>query len=449
MTGAARRAELLLAMAVVVWFAVAMTHLLQHGYLPAPYFPDPADSWQDWFSTAFWAHDRGAYDVWGTIYPPLSFLWLKLVSVAGCYGRDAGIEPRGCDWLGVAALHGAYVVDIVLVALTFIRIDRHSALPRSVAFAVGLPMTYALDRGNLVLVALACVVLGFGPLLGSARARWLAVALAVNFKVYLIAAIFAQLLRRRWRWFEGAILTSVAVYLVSYAVLGMGTPSEIYRDIMAFAENSQPTRFDDIWYAASYGPAAALLETPPAVLAQAIGAPLIGWLQWAIPLFVHGVQVLILAAAAGAWLRPEVVPPYRLTGLAIGFALISSEAGGYTQMLIILFVFMEPWRGPGHIWAIVAAYLLCLPVDFVLQTLPPVTSAGWLAGGPVSAEQAVTLGPLLRPALILSMLAALACVTLAEVRRDIVAGGWRTRWRFRADKRFLSRPGSDIPQFDQ
>lgn len=438
MMQARRWLEPLLATVVAALFAAAMLHLAVRGHLPAPYLPNPMATWQDWFSTAYWAHDRGAYDVWGTIYPPLSFLWLRLVSVSGCYGADAVIEPRGCDWLGAATLHGAYVLDTVLIGLTFSRIDRRTALPRSIAFAVGLPMTYALDRGNLVLVALACVILGFGPLLKSARLRWLAAGLAVNFKVYLVAGIMAQLLRRRWRWFEGAAALTMLIYLATFALLGHGTPIELYRNIMAFTEDSRPDRFTDIWYATSYGPAIALLVTPPAPLLAALGQPMIGALLMLLPLLVLVTQLAIIAAAAAAWLRPEAVPPFRLTGLAIGLALISSEAGGYTQVLIILFAFMEPWRGAGRIVAILAAYLLCLPADVVLIALPPLPSMGWLGGGPVIADQAVTLGPLVRPALVLAMPLALACVTIAEVRADVVGQGWRDRWRFRHDRRFLS-----------
>ena len=66
-------------------------------------------------------------------------------------------------------------------------------------------------------------------------------------------------------------------------------------------------------------------------------------LQLILPLMVCTVWAAIILASAMAWPRPEVVPMSRLTMLAVAVALITSEAGGYTQILILIlmFVFME------------------------------------------------------------------------------------------------------------
>ena len=226
--------EALLAFAVALCLAYNIYHLIDAGYLPSPYFYEAQDTFMDWFNTAYWAHQPGAYDSWATIYPPLSFVVLKVLTNGACYAAAEGYTSRDCDWYGAVTLHIIYLVNVVLTARTFHKIDRRTAWPRTFAMCVGLPMTFGLERGNLILLCYTCVLLAYGPLVRSARLRWLFAGLAVNFKIYLIGPVFAQILKRRWRWFEGAFIATILVYLASYAIVGAGSPVEIYENIVRF-----------------------------------------------------------------------------------------------------------------------------------------------------------------------------------------------------------------------
>jgi hypothetical protein len=311
----------LVALRGVVYFAI-------NGYLPEPFFYESSDTWMDWFNTAWWAHNKGIYDSWASIYPPISFVILRVLGISHCYASPAaGPEPRLCDWLGVGAIHAFYVLDIVLVALSFIRIDRRTALPRSLAITLGMPLLYGLDRGNLILLALACVVLAFGPLVRSARLRWIALAVAINLKVYIVTALAAQLLRRRWRWTEGAALATVVVYLLSYAALGAGTPMELVTNIRDFAKADVVGNVLDVWYPATYLPMIKLLTGSDFPVIVLLGSRVMDWGGAILPILMHLGQATIAMGAVAIWLRPRVVPPYRATMLALSMALITSEAG--------------------------------------------------------------------------------------------------------------------------
>ena len=52
--------------------------------------------------------------------------------------------------------------------------DARSALPRTIAMSLGLPMLYALERGNLLVPCFTCFALGYGDLIR--RPRWLGFA---------------------------------------------------------------------------------------------------------------------------------------------------------------------------------------------------------------------------------------------------------------------------------
>jgi hypothetical protein len=190
-----------------------------------------------------------------------------------------------------------------------------------------MPLLYGLDRGNLILLALACVVLAFGPLVRSARLRWIALAVAINLKVYIVTALAAQLLRRRWRWTEGAALATVVVYLLSYAALGAGTPMELVTNIRDFAKADVVGNVLDVWYPATYLPMIKLLTGSDFPVIVLLGSRVMDWGGAILPILMHLGQATIAMGAVAIWLRPRVVPPYRATMLALSMALITSEAG--------------------------------------------------------------------------------------------------------------------------
>ena len=422
-----------LGLSVVLGLGRAMWWLYSLGQLPQPFFYEAYDTFMDWFNTAYWAHTTGAYDAWKTIYPPLSFVVLSTVGKQSCYVNADSLSVRDCDWIGLVAIHLIYVVNVILIARTFIKIDRRTALPRSLALSMGMPMLYALERGNILLLCFTMVLLAFGPLLRSARLRWLCAGIAVNFKVYLIAAIIAQMLKRRWLWCEGALIATVVVYLLSYGIYGAGTPMEIVRNISDYADSFTAAQFLDVWYPVTYQPLITLLkgETFPATVALA--SRFTDTALLVIPLVVRVGQLSIVLAAVATWLRPEVVPTYRVVFLGIAMALITSEAGGYTEMLVLFFVLMEPWKGIARPIALLCTYILSIPADIGVSRIPPIWRDSYLAGRFVEVHFDVALGMFLRPGLLIVIAMALSAATIRDVWMDIRAQGWQARWRYRRD----------------
>lgn len=404
-----------------------------NAHLPQPFFYEPYDTWMDWFNTAYYAHNKGAYDAWGSVYPPLSFAFLRIFGKSSCYVERNGYSARECDWVGLTTLNVILFVNVLLLYLSFRKIDRSTALFRALALGFGLPSMFGYERGNLVVLCFTCLILGFGPLLKSARLRWLFAGAAVNLKIYMVAAILPQLLRRRWRWFEGAMIGVVVVYLASYAYFQEGTPREIYDNIVYFSSLYQAATFLELWYATTYAPLVSLLDGRYQLMAGLIGSRSVDLLLIGLPALLRSAQATVLLAAAAAWARPEVVPMHRLTLLGIAMVLISAEPGGYTQGFLIFFVFMERWRSPGRCWAIICGYLLCLPYDIILDRVPPIVQESYLAGYATFFQYNVTVFPFVRPMLVLSMVVALALVTLRDVWDDVQHQDYKTRRRLRSD----------------
>ncbi|KQN16784.1 hypothetical protein ASE89_19405 [Sphingomonas sp. Leaf30] len=425
--------EPILAIIILSGVVRAFFFFRANAHLPQPFFYEPFDTWMDWFNTSYWAHHQGAYDAWATVYPPLSFVVLRLFSKDSCYAEANGYAARECDWVGLYAMHGFFLLNVVLLYFSFRKVDRQTAIWRALGLGFGLPSLFGLERGNLIVLCFTCVILGFGPLLKSARWRWTAVGMAINFKVYIVAALFPQLLRRRWRWFEGAIIATIVVYIVTYGLKGEGTPIEIYENIRDFSGLYQAITFLDLWYAATYIPLISLLDGQYAMVSALVGSQMVDVLLIVVPGLVRATQAMIVVAAVAAWIRPEVVPMHRLTFLGIAIAMISAEPGGYTQNILIFFVFLERAKGFGRTWSILTCYVLCMPFDIILDQVPPLVQESYLAGHTTFFTYYITVGPFLRPLLILSLAFALSSVTLRDVWSDIRHQGWKGRWRFRHD----------------
>ena len=424
--------EWVLTLPVAIGLIYCLIHLLLYGYLPPPYFLVASDTFMDFFSPATYAHLGGAYDAYQTIYPPLSFVVLKFLSWGPCYAFNTGVEARTCDTYGLTSLIIIYLVNCVLIARTFWKIDRSTAIPRTFALCAGLSMTYALERGNLLLFCFTCVILAYGPLLRSARLRWLFAGLAVNFKIYLIGAIFAQLLKRRWRWFEGALLATGLVYLASFAILGEGSPSEIYTNITNYAGGFKVGDVQYLWYPSSLQPLSLLLSGDAlSPIVNLIGSHMVETGLVIINILVAATIVSVAAAAAAAWLRPAVVPLHRLLMLSMGVAVIYSEVGGYSHMLLLFFVFMEKWRGLGRGAVLVMAYLLCFPLDYPIAQVPTMVSDSYFAGRIIVTEYTIGVGIVVRPLLLHLILMILSLVTIRDVWADARANGWQSPlpWR--------------------
>lgn len=431
--------EPLFALVIAGFLANAVWHMFTFGWLPQPFFYEPQDMWGDWFNVAYWAHDLGSYDTYGAVYPPLSFVFLRLVTLDRCYpvansagDTGAGLAARSCDWLGVTFVQLVFVINIIVVAMAFAKHDKKTAPWRAFALAAGFPTAEAFEHANLIIPTLTLVILAYGPLLKSTKLRWLALGLAVNFKVYVIASLIPQLLRRRWRWVEGGLLGVIGVYLVTFAILGRGTPMEIYRNITTFAATGA-SQLLDVWFPATFLALEALLDNWQSPLMGILGSRWVNFLLFLLPALQHTVQATIVIASVAAWMRPEAISRYRLSNLGISLALITSESGGYSVILTFFFTLLEPWRGFGRKWAIIAVYILCIPADIPIGVAPEVVRDTFFPARTIIADYSIMIGPFVRPLFFYSIPFALALVTMREVWDDIHKQGWSTRWRYRHD----------------
>ena len=424
-----RYLEPFFALCVLAGIAYSLWYLSEQLFLPQPFFYAADDTFMDWFNVAYWANNGGAYDTFNSIYPPISFVFLKIFSLGKCYIASTPGLVRLCDWVGLATLHGFFVLNLFLVGRSYFKLDRQTALWRTIAMGMGLPMLYALNRGQLLIICFTFVVLAFGNILTSARGRWIATAIAMNFKPYLVVAMFPHLLKRRWSRFEGCVIATVAVYGITWLILGDGSPFKLYRNIVDFEGFYQAVNVLDLWYSGTYIPMTSLANGP-FPLTHFIGSTWVEFMETAVPLLLRTTQLSIAVTCVWSFFRPNVLNTNRLALLCISFALLSVEAGGYTQIILLYFVFMEKWGSGLQKTVLIMAYVLAIPAEISFGTIPAFPAYSYFAQQPVYLQYGVGLGSLLRPALLQVMVILIALDSMRRLyqsTRDAINRGAMTR----------------------
>jgi hypothetical protein len=414
-----------LAVAVICGVGYCFFHVLLLNYLPSPFFYEPSDTFGDWDNPAHWARQgRAAYEIWGSFYPPLSFILLRLVGIDRCYseleglGTRAGILARDCDWLGLVAMGAIYLINAVLTWRIFRKIDRSTAVNRTICLMMGMPMLQAVERGNTIIIAYTFMILGLSPLIKSFRARMLFMAFAVNIKIYFIGAIAAMLLKKRWYWVEVAVITTLFVYACSIAVFGGGSPFDIFANMRAYQDGSGQSLLD-AWFSVTYDAILSGINEGNIPLAAIIGSRNADLVEILVPSLKLFTQSLIALAAVAVWFRPEAVSPYRTVFLGLAMIFITTESGIYVLLFLTYFVMMERWKGFGPIWAIVVCYILAIPVDIPLDTLPETPRETYFKEGLVFMGTDIPLGPFVRPLMIMSIAWAMAGATIHDVYKHV------------------------------
>lgn len=411
----ARLPEVLLLLLVLVGLTDTIKRFFIEGKLPQPFIFDINDTFMDWFNTAYFAHESGTYDAWRSVYPPLSFVFLKLVGNPGCY-VNGPLFARDCDGFGIAAILGFYLLGSVMAWQAFRRQDRATAPMRGLAFALGLPWLFTLERGNLILVCFCFFVLAHGGVARSGWVRALGLAVTINFKPYLVVPAVAWAAKRRWRLLELGAIGSVILYCITFALFGSGSPAELWSNTLNFVAGGKALIWEQVYYSTSYAPFADF-NTYRFPTRDFIASQTLDRFFAAIPVLINGTRALVLLVLLGAWLQPQAVATPRLSLLAMGAYLVGQSPGGYAEAFLIFLLFLERWQRPGPIVALIAGYLLCVTWDLVLSNVLFQQGDSWLSGRPVEFWFGISVGIFLRPALVIVMVVALAIDSLQLIAR--------------------------------
>jgi len=419
--------EFVLMLAMLAGFAHLVYTFQTRGFLPLPFVYDVTDTFMDWFNPAYFAYNGHAYDIYISIYAPLSFAILKVLGIASCYESHPK-DARFCDYVGIASILAFYALSVICAAIAFFRTDRSTALFRSIGFGIGLPLLYALERGNLIMIGFVFFIIFFGGLAKSRAGLATCAAMMINMKSYLLFPVLALALKREWRLLELCGIATIGLYLLSLAYYGSGTPIELMNNLQVWFNAMASVVWDQISYSTTYRPFLQF-DMHQYPVRDFVPQRIVD----AVTIFIKAELLLSRLAAllclALAWLYPKQVPLHRMAFFLLMQSFVSDNPGGYGQSLIVFLVFLEKWSNPRVGVAIIMAYLISIPTDILFAKALEIERTSWLAGRIVETVYGLTLGSLLRPFLILVMLWALVIDTMIDVHRAMKRE--RPQWAMR------------------
>ncbi|HEX6219077.1 MAG TPA: hypothetical protein VFZ35_07370 [Sphingomicrobium sp.] len=412
--------ELLGAAAVLAGLAALIRFYAVYGYLPAPFVFDTQDTFMDWFHTAYWAHNEGAYTVWRSIYLPLSFVITSLFSDPRCYATNA-FDARDCDLVSVAFLVLTWLACVVASGIAFWRNDPKSAPYRTVAVAAGGSLLFALERGNLIMLGYLAFVLIFGGLVRTRGAIAATAGFLINMKVYLLLPVLMLGIKRDWRLLELCGFAALGLYLLSVVIVGSGSPIEIAGNLQNWFGTFAISIWDQIVYSTTYA---------PYLLFDVLQYPIRDFLdQRTVDLVKQVIAVEVLASRAiallcifCAWFYPQAISLNRLVFFVLMQSFLTTNPGGYAICLVVFVLFLEKRANFATGLAIFCCYLVSVPMDYPIATVLEVNRTSWLSGQMVNVDYVLTVGTLARPLLFVVMLWSLAIDSLIDIHRAVKAG---------------------------
>ena len=401
---------ILAGVAHVIWF------FINRHYLPQPFVWDPQDTFMDFFNVAYWAHREDMYTVWRAVYPPLSFVLAGAVSSPSCYDyRGAYVMSwyvgRDCDLLGLAFVTLSYL-GTLLVSYRALRTVRPDvAVLRTLALALGLPGLFVFERGNLLILCQLCLAVVVVPELGQRWSKGLLAGVMINLKPYMVLPTLSWAMRGDWRQLEIAGVATIGIYLVSWAMIGSGSPVELIENVANWVDFTGTDIISQMYYTTSFNNMFGVIDRWFPIL-QYINSNVYEAFRSSVEVTILAAQASAIAAIALGVLSPRGFPQARFALLLLLVSLVGQSPGGYTEFLVVFLVFLEPWdRWPGRL-AIVLAYLISIPYEYLISELPPVFTGSWLSGQAVIATFGIGVSQFLRPLALLVILLTLSWDTI-------------------------------------
>lgn len=194
--------------------------LWHHGHLPSSFVFEKNDTFMDLYHALFWANNSARYTEWKSVYPPLNFIFLKLVNFIflGNASASNGFDLRDaahpvtvfflCTYLAIPAF--------VLKSKLWSQFTSIEKIIFYFIIILSTPMLFVLERGNLIIFSLAFLALILNSD-GLIRAFWL--ALLINLKPYFAVLLLYYLVRHDWRGFWKCTLISTLLFATTGLLL--------------------------------------------------------------------------------------------------------------------------------------------------------------------------------------------------------------------------------------
>lgn len=384
--------------------AFGAIYFFKYGYLPAPFYYDKSDTFMDLFNPLYWAYNDGRYTEWKSVYPPLNFLFLRLLDFVfggASYVFAPYMREHSPFIIGVVV---AIYLTIPAMVLKMQYGKDFSVTEKFFLYFVIIfspPMLFALERGNLIL--LAPILLAFAVSRRGLK-RSTCIAVLINIKAYLLLLLIFYLIKRNWR----DLLICICMAGVIFVVSGWLIDPNYYlffTNIINFSNGGGMFSLREVMsMPSSISAYAYVLKNPSAfaLLSAHMSAATVSYLVVAlevVKLSCLTASLAIVSIKASAIRDVEI-----LALLVVVVSNLGIWVGGYTMILYIVLI---PIFLKMHLkWVFLGLVaLIYLPLDLIPLMKESIgTQYSYLSNAYVSVDWTLGFGSFVRPLLNLALL---------------------------------------------
>lgn len=395
----------------VLFFAYVVYFFKNTGRLPPPFFYNSMDTFMDFYNTNFWAFDSARFEEWRSIYPIIVFGFSKLFTSASCLGLGGPFVLRACDTFSIWLLFIVYTVGIWASAEVILsQLKRHGIELETwgagvlyVGLALAMPGLFALERGNYII--LAFMFLAMATCLGDRWQSAILLMLAINIKQYLVVLLLVPFLKRQWGYVTLALAFGIAINLLGLIVVPEPRYDLLIDNMLGFSSGEEISYFEKIWNPTSILAWEKAILFSPHMSNYFVDRGLSQFIAAAAVLsvwIVHGISIWVFLLLLA---KSKSLSPQYMSLVLLMLLMINTDAiGGYAIIFLLPFLASVCSR-PNGLVCLVLLVGLFMPIEIPLG--PGITSTEFSHLGQVQSNEVlrVTLGAILRPLVLLALLA--------------------------------------------
>jgi len=174
-----------------------------YHYLPHPFVLNKANTFMDFYNPLSWLINGTIYNLSLSVYPPLNFLFVKAISIMGLINvrgpiLDAEILRNNSSFTS-AILISAYCIFIfisIFISYNF----KNKSIPLlmiGIGLLVSPPVLFALERGNLIILALLFLALYINEKINTTY-KLIILAILINIKPYFAIFFLLYILKPKF-----------------------------------------------------------------------------------------------------------------------------------------------------------------------------------------------------------------------------------------------------------
>lgn len=183
------------------------------GYLPYPFVYDKSNTFMDFYNPLWWSIDGGFYQTWHSIYPPINFYILQILTIV--FDIKFDLDPF---FLRSNYSHIMYLYLFIFFMIPLFLVNTKYWLSFSgkekvliyFVYISSLPYLFMLERGNLIILCsflIGCIIFQKNNFY-----KCILIAILINLKPYLAIYSIYFLIKKRFEYFLLTFVISIIIY---------------------------------------------------------------------------------------------------------------------------------------------------------------------------------------------------------------------------------------------